>query len=204
VPPYQVKKLQTSITTRKRWRLLHCFVNISRMPNLHTFNIVTMWEVSRRFFEVCMKLKQLVTSCSFEGDSSPSKCKKEMTCLCTSTWWRPLWTNYVPSKWTIWMKMFTWYSSWAFLHPFDNLVTSLESMSTKVVDLQFIVARLLHKVSKRKECESFKTTALVNKTHKSNEKFCFHYKKPRHFMRNCLKKKNDEKKKINQACEDHK
>jgi hypothetical protein len=37
---------------------------------------------------------------------------------------------------------------------FDNLVISLESMSTKDVDLQFIVARLLHEVSKRKECES--------------------------------------------------
>jgi len=28
-------------------------------------------------------------------------------------------------------------------------------MSTKDVDLQFIVARLFHEVSKRKECESF-------------------------------------------------
>jgi hypothetical protein len=36
---------------------------------------------------------------------------------------------------------------------FDNLVTSLESMSTKY-DLQFIVPRLLHEVSKRKESES--------------------------------------------------
>jgi hypothetical protein len=34
---------------------------------------------------VCMKLRPLATSCSFERDSSPSKCKKEMTCLCTST-----------------------------------------------------------------------------------------------------------------------
>ncbi len=34
---------------------------------------------------------------------------------------------------------------------FDNLVTSLESMSTKDVDLQFIIARLLHEVSKRKK-----------------------------------------------------
>ncbi len=49
---------------------------------------------------------------------------------------------------------------------FDNLVTSLESMSTKDVDLQFIVTRLLHEVSKRKECESFETSTLVNKTHK--------------------------------------
>ncbi len=86
---------------------------------------------------------------------------------------------------------------------FDNLVTSLESMSTKDVDLQFIVARLLHKVSKRKECESSETTALVNKTHKSNEKLCFYCKKLKHFVRNCLKKKSDEKEKVNQACEDH-
>jgi hypothetical protein len=86
---------------------------------------------------------------------------------------------------------------------FDNLVTSLESMSTKDVDLQFIVARLFHEVSKRKECESSETTALVNKTHKSNEKLCFYYKKLGHFVKNYLKKKNDEKKKVNQACEDH-
>jgi hypothetical protein len=86
---------------------------------------------------------------------------------------------------------------------FDNLVTSLESMSTKDVNLQFIVARLFHEVSKRKECENSEATTLINKTHKSNEKLCFYCKKPRHFVRNCLKKKNDEKKKANQACEDH-
>ncbi len=87
--------------------------------------------------------------------------------------------------------------------PHDNLVTSLESMSTKNVDLQFIVARLLHKDSKRKECESSETIALVNKIHKSNEKLCFSCKKPGHFVRNYLKKINDEKKKANQTCEDH-
>jgi hypothetical protein len=86
---------------------------------------------------------------------------------------------------------------------FDNLVTSLESMSTKDVDLQFIVARLLHEMSKRKECESSEATALVNKTHKPNEKLCFYCKKLGHFVRNCLKKKSDEKEKVNQACEDH-
>jgi len=78
---------------------------------------------------------------------------------------------------------------------FDNLVTSLESMSIKDVDFQFIVARFLHEVSKRKKCDSFETTALFNKTHKSNEKLCFYCKKLGHFVRNCLKKKNDEKKK---------
>jgi hypothetical protein len=86
---------------------------------------------------------------------------------------------------------------------FDNLVTSLESMSTKDVDLQFIVARLLHEVSKRKECESSETTALVNKTHKLNEKLCFYCKKRGHFVKKCLKKKSDEREKVNQACEDH-
>jgi hypothetical protein len=84
---------------------------------------------------------------------------------------------------------------------FDNLVTSLESMSTKDVDLQFIVARLLHEVSKRKENESTEYAALLNKTHKANEKLCFYCKKLRHFVKNCLKKKSDEKEKANQACE---
>jgi hypothetical protein len=68
-------------------------------------------------------------------------------------------------------------------------------MSTKDVDLQFIVARLFHKVSKRKECESFEIIALVNKTHKSNKKLCFYCKKLGHFVRNYLKKKNDVKEK---------
>ncbi len=90
------------------------------------------------------------------------------------------------------------------LPSFDNFVTSLESMSTKDVHLQFIVPRLLHEVSKKTKCESFETIALMNKTHKSNEKLCFYCKKLRHFVKICLKKKNDEKEKVNQACEDHK
>jgi hypothetical protein len=44
---------------------------------------------------------------------------------------------------------------------FDNLVTSLESMSTKDVDLKFIVIRLLHEVSKRKENESMEKCCIV-------------------------------------------
>jgi hypothetical protein len=51
---------------------------------------------------------------------------------------------------------------------FDNLVTSLESMSTKDVDLQFIVARLLHEVSKIKECESSEATALIKLTNQTS------------------------------------
>ncbi len=84
---------------------------------------------------------------------------------------------------------------------FDKLVMSLESMLTKDVDLQFIVARLLHEVSKRKESESKENVALLNKTHKANEKLCFYCKKPEHFVRN-FKKKSDEKEKANQACDD--
>jgi hypothetical protein len=63
---------------------------------------------------------------------------------------------------------------------------------------------LLHEVSKRKKSENTKNAALLNKTHKVNEKLCFYCKKPGHFVRNCFKKKSDEKEKANQACEDQK
>jgi hypothetical protein len=42
---------------------------------------------------------------------------------------------------------------------FDNLVMNLESISTKDVGLQFIIARLLHEVSKRNESKSTKNVA---------------------------------------------
>ncbi len=53
----------------------------------------------------------------------------------------------------------------------------------------------------KKKSESTNNATLLNKTHKANKKFCFYYKKPEHFVRNCLKKKNDEKEKVNQAYE---
>jgi len=56
--------------------------------------------------------------------------------------------------------------------------------------------------SKESESESIKNVTLLNKTHKANEKLCFYCKKPGHFVRNCSKKKSDEKEKVNQACED--
>jgi hypothetical protein len=61
---------------------------------------------------------------------------------------------------------------------------------------------LLHEVYKRKENENTKNVGLFTKTHKGNEKLCFYCKKLGHFVRNCLKKKSDEKEKANQACED--
>ncbi len=85
---------------------------------------------------------------------------------------------------------------------FDNWVTSLESMSTKDVDVQFIVAPLFHDVSKINESESTENVTLLNKTHKANEKPFFYCKKLGHFVRNCLKNKSDKKEKVNQACED--
>jgi hypothetical protein len=65
----------------------------------------------------------------------------------------------------------------SFPSSFNNLVMSLESMSTKDVDFQFIVARLLHEVSKKKESENTKNATLLNKTHKANEKLCFYCNK---------------------------
>ncbi len=91
------------------------------------------------------------------------------------------------------MKTCTWYLSWAFPH-LDNLVTSLESMSIKDVDIQFIVAWLFHEVSKKKSSENKKNATFFNKTHKAFQKVCFYCKKPGHCVRICLKKKSDRKK----------
>jgi hypothetical protein len=54
----------------------------------------------------------------------------------------------------------------------------------------------------KKKCESTKNFALLNKTHEVNKKLCFYFKKLKHFVKNCLKKKSDENEKTNQACED--
>jgi hypothetical protein len=56
---------------------------------------------------------------------------------------------------------------------FNNLVTSLDPMSTKDQHLQFIVARLLPEVSKRKETENTENAALLNKFHKAFKNFVF-------------------------------
>jgi hypothetical protein len=70
-------------------------------------------------------------------------------------------------------------------------------MSTKDVDLQFIITWLLHEVFQEKENENIENVALLNKTHKANEKVSYYWKKPKDFVRNCLKKKNDEEEKAN-------
>jgi hypothetical protein len=141
-------------------------------------------------FAICMKLRQLVISYSFEGDSSPSKCKKGMTCLCTSTEWKPLQTNYVPSRWNITNEDVYMVLLMSLPPSFNNLITSLESMFTKDVNFQFIIARLFHEVSKKKECESFEIITLVNKIHKSNNKLSFYCKKLGYLWK-IVWKKND-------------
>jgi hypothetical protein len=55
---------------------------------------------------------------------------------------------------------------------------------------------------KEKEKENTKNVTLLNKIQKANEKFYFYCKKPGYFTKNCLKKKNDEKEKVNQASKD--
>ncbi len=110
VQQFPTMKIKSRIIT-KRWpRHLHYFVNISRMHNLHTFNIAKMSKVLKKHFVVSMKPKLSKTSCFLEGGSSSSKCKKGKICLCTSTWWRHLRINYIPLRWRLKMKTCTWYT----------------------------------------------------------------------------------------------
>jgi hypothetical protein len=83
---FPMMKIKSRIITKRRPRHLHYFVNISRMHNLHTFNIAKMSKALGKHFVMSMKPRPSKTSCFFEGGSSPSKCKKGRTCLCTSTW----------------------------------------------------------------------------------------------------------------------
>jgi hypothetical protein len=55
--------------------------------------------------------------------------------------------------------------------------------------------------SKRRESENIKNVAFLNKTYKANGKLYFYCKKLGHFLRNCFKKKSDEKEKANQTFE---
>jgi hypothetical protein len=80
---------------------------------------------------------------------------------------------------------------------FDNLLMSLYPCPPKL----FIVTHCFTRFPKKKS-ESTKNVTLFTKTHKANEKLCFNYKKPHHFLKNCLKKKSDDKEEVNQACED--
>jgi len=187
-----MKKLQVLIITRRRLRLfaLLCehFTNAQLAHIQYCDNVKSAWEafcgvheaktisnklfLRRRFFTIKMQGNDMLVHIN--------------TVKALADQLRSIKVNITDED--VYMVLLL-----SLLPSFDNLVTSLESMSTKDVDLQFIVARLLHEMSKRKECESFETTILVNKTHKSNEKLCFYCKKPGHFVKICLKNKSDEK-----------
>jgi hypothetical protein len=57
------------------------------------------------------------------------------------------------------------------------------------------------KFPKEKKVKVWKMPHFLTKLVRQKEKN-FYCKKPRHFVRNCLKKKNDEKEKANQAYDD--
>jgi hypothetical protein len=84
VPPCQVKKLQGSNYNEKETKtfaLLCEHLTDAQLAHIqYCDNVRSAWEALCGVHEA----KTLATNCSFEGDSSPSKCK-EMTCLCTST-----------------------------------------------------------------------------------------------------------------------
>jgi hypothetical protein len=195
VPPCQVKKLQGPIITKKKRRLfaLLCeHLTDAQLAHIqYCDNVISAWEafcgvheakkignklfLQKRFFSIKMQEgDDMLVHINMVKALTNQLCSIEMN-ITDEDVYMVLLMSLPPS--------------------FDNLITSLESMSTKDVNLQFIVARLLHKMSKRKECESFEITALVNKTHRSNEKHCFYFNKLGHFVKICLKKKNDEKEK---------
>jgi hypothetical protein len=81
-PSEEVAMADYNEKTMKAFALLCEHVTDAQLAHIqYCDNVRSAWEA------LCgvLMLRQLVTSCSFEGDSSPSKCKKEMTCLCTST-----------------------------------------------------------------------------------------------------------------------
>ncbi len=172
---FPMMKIKSQITTKRRPRHLHYFVNISRMHLAHIQyceNVKSAWETlcgvheakiignklffRRRFFTIKMQEGEdllahvnMVKALTDQLRSIEVKIEDEDVYM--------VFLMSLPPS-------------------FDNLITSLESMSTKDVDLQLIIARLFHEVSKRKESENTKNAALLNKTHKVNEKLCFYCK----------------------------
>jgi hypothetical protein len=65
----------------KAFALLCEHLTDAQLAHIHYCdNVRSAWEVICGVHEA-----KTIISCSFEGDSSSSKCKNEMTCLCTST-----------------------------------------------------------------------------------------------------------------------
>ncbi len=201
VQQFPTMKIKSRIRTKRRPRHLHYFVNISWMHNLHTFNIAKMSKVLGRHFVVCTKTRLLENKLFLRRRFFTIKMQEGEDLFAHINMVKaladPLCSIEVKIEdGNVYMVLLM-----SLPPSFDNLVMSLKSMSTKDVDLQFDIVRLLHEVSKRKESENTENVALLNKTHKANQKLCFYCREPGHFVRNCLKKKSDEKEKANQACE---
>lgn len=90
---------------------------------------------------------------------------------------------------------------------FENLITALETLHMKDLTVEFVVARMMHEITKRKEKEPYgDDAALVLKQSKlggsssySEPKVCYNCGKPGHIAQNCLKPKKWERDNGSQA-----
>ena len=90
---------------------------------------------------------------------------------------------------------------------FDNLIIALETLRLKDLTMEFVTARMMHEVTKRKEKGSHgDDAALVSKQHKGGSsssrgetRLCYNCGKPSHLARNCSKPKKSERDNANQA-----
>ena len=90
---------------------------------------------------------------------------------------------------------------------YEFLITALETMPMKELTMEYVTARLMHEMSKRKEKEpQGEEVALVSRQSKGGDprlrqgvKTCFYCGKPGHIARFCYKAKNKEKESANNA-----
>ena len=90
---------------------------------------------------------------------------------------------------------------------YEFLITALETMPMKELTMEYVTARLMHEMSKRKEKEpQGEDVAMVARQSKAGDprlrqgvKTCFYCGKPGHIARFCYKAKNKEKESANNA-----